>query len=1632
MAPVPLASTPFPPSSLSFPTHFFSHPLLQQLHHQLTSHPNQLSSNHFSPHHHHPHPSDWKPVLLSALCSSLSSQLPTSLSSLSSLSSLLSSTSLLASSTSSLTPSSLSSSSLSIAERCLDSVEAAGKLLRALAGAGGAEGGVSRLLGGGLGSGGGAAAGGAAAGGTAGGEAGQGQGVAEVRVERLESIACSMTTAFFPRSLTASAGLRFWGSHSSSSSGSGGAGAGAGGSGSGSSGGSASGKSPPLALVAAAAEACLVADGFLWQAGGLLGAAKAAGDVLAVSSAGGLSGADGFQGSMVGSEDPWALQCGADGSTAVEPSFLESTIDLLLAVGFLRHVSTITDGLPPHAHLSVGPFQEASAAFGGLYADRGGSDFTAAAAAAAAAGAAAAAAAGGVAGRGTGGAGVWGRVGASGYATGRNNDQDDRDSIKYDIRYDLDHEEESASVREAWELWSLALTVTTCMFRALLPPPSLSDSLSLASSSGLPFSLSPSPASSSLSSTAARLALDFLSFQLPSLLAALSSPLHPSRSLLSLSTPTPPSSYASSLLFPHPSQGGEPYGTPGTSTGTAGGLGLWGAKGQQGQAGFGAGSAEQTKPGCSAAGGKAGLGVGDGKGGGAGGVRRLHSEYTDTVAIEVYSLALHSLHFLTSLLRRYFPSTADMAGGCADVAGMQQWSRRGVGGGEVGEGGWMGGFGGGGGGVMAGVMGGAASAVVVMGEGAPVLPAPEVLHGLEDQAVAIILDILASADQTNHPSSSTTPSQPPTNPPTFNPSSPLRPTTLFGNPSLSSPPARSSPSFPSSSSPSSSSLSSSSLPPARLAVCRLLLGVLVRALAVEVALVRLADPTMLPSALRLDDFDAAVQLIVQGEGQTGRHECKVSGGAREWQELVVEATQFSLLGVLVRALAVEVALVRLVGPTMLPSALRLDDFDAAVQLIVQDERQTRQYQKGRVVEQGAVDPVRCGGGGGARQHSHPPVVACQHASMPALHVKKASKPCPRYAPTAMDWQRQFPLLVAVLLVALSLSGDVIRPFTASPAASQAQSGPESATTAAPVAASGAGGAAQQVRQILSDRYPDLEVSLGNHPPPAYCQVLSKLLSAAQMAAMAVIFAGDSLLPAVGLPPPFPQWYEQIRTNRLGSAATVWIMGNVIHGSLASTGAFELVLDGRTPAKIASNPVPNPLSVTSAMLPTSTLMLSSPNAVSAVLTARSACTETLEQRRQTVPSLSVSSSCVSHQLKSTFSGFRLPLARSAITKSVPRNPLRRNRNLSTFRVVASSNHQAMAGASGTDTAGSGDSSSGLVVCFGEMLIDFVPTVNGVSLAEAPAFMKAPGGAPANVAVGIARLGGRAAFMGKVGEDEFGHMLGGILKTNGVDTSALRFDAGARTALAFVTLRSDGEREFMFYRNPSADMLLQPEELDLPLATSASVLHYGSISLITDPCKSAHLALLDAVETSSNTVLSYDPNLRIPLWPSQEAARDGILSIWNRAHIIKVSDEEVAFLTNGGDPYSDDVARSLFNLSHKTSSSGDGKGEGKLRLLLVTEGEKGCRYYTEQYQGRVDGFSVAAIDTTGAGDAFVAGFLRKLAGGSSSGFAALDSLLADEAKLKEALLFANACGAITTTVRGAIPALPDEMRVAQMLG
>ncbi|MCE2056118.1 protein kinase frk1 [Datura stramonium] len=318
-----------------------------------------------------------------------------------------------------------------------------------------------------------------------------------------------------------------------------------------------------------------------------------------------------------------------------------------------------------------------------------------------------------------------------------------------------------------------------------------------------------------------------------------------------------------------------------------------------------------------------------------------------------------------------------------------------------------------------------------------------------------------------------------------------------------------------------------------------------------------------------------------------------------------------------------------------------------------------------------------------------------------------------------------------------------------------------------------------------------------------------------------------------------------------------------------------------------------------------------------------------------------------------------------------------------------------------------SASGLIVSFGEMLIDFVPTVSGVSLAEAPGFLKAPGGAPANVAIAVTRLGGKSAFVGKLGDDEFGHMLAGILKQNGVKADGINFDKGARTALAFVTLRADGEREFMFYRNPSADMLLTPGELNLDLIRSAKVFHYGSISLIVEPCRSAHLKAMQ-VAKEAGALLSYDPNLRLPLWPSAEEARKQIKSIWDKADVIKVSDVELEFLT-GSDKIDDESAMSLWHPN--------------LKLLLVTLGEKGCNYYTKKFHGSVGAFHVKTVDTTGAGDSFVGALLTKIVDDQA--------ILENEARLKEVLRFACACGAITTTKKGAIPALPTESEALTLL-
>lgn len=312
----------------------------------------------------------------------------------------------------------------------------------------------------------------------------------------------------------------------------------------------------------------------------------------------------------------------------------------------------------------------------------------------------------------------------------------------------------------------------------------------------------------------------------------------------------------------------------------------------------------------------------------------------------------------------------------------------------------------------------------------------------------------------------------------------------------------------------------------------------------------------------------------------------------------------------------------------------------------------------------------------------------------------------------------------------------------------------------------------------------------------------------------------------------------------------------------------------------------------------------------------------------------------------------------------------------------------------------------VVTLGELLIDFVPTVSGVSLIDAPAFKKAPGGAPANVAAGLAKLGTTCAFLGKVGDDAFGIFLKETLEGAGVNTSGLVFSEKARTSLAFISLRADGEREFMFYRHPSADMLYEPAEVATDLIKNARFFHFGSISLIGEPSRSATLTALQ-IARENGVIVSYDPNLRLALWPNPEAAKAGMLSVWDQADLIKVSEDELFFLTG-----TDDLDLAVEGLWHK-----------HLRLMVVTLGKQGCQYYTRHFKGKVPGFAVKSVDTTGAGDGFVAGLIKGLLNRPQA--------WVDETELRTVCRFANAVGALTTTQRGAIPALPTHQQVDAFL-
>lgn len=318
----------------------------------------------------------------------------------------------------------------------------------------------------------------------------------------------------------------------------------------------------------------------------------------------------------------------------------------------------------------------------------------------------------------------------------------------------------------------------------------------------------------------------------------------------------------------------------------------------------------------------------------------------------------------------------------------------------------------------------------------------------------------------------------------------------------------------------------------------------------------------------------------------------------------------------------------------------------------------------------------------------------------------------------------------------------------------------------------------------------------------------------------------------------------------------------------------------------------------------------------------------------------------------------------------------------------------------------------IVCLGELLIDFVPESNGLPLSEVESFRKAAGGAPANVAAAVAKLGGRSRFIGKIGRDPFGQFLRDTLTGCNVEAALLETDE-ARTGLAFVSLKEDGDRDFLFYRDPAADMLLRADEVESAWLRDAAVYHYGSVSLIAEPCRSATLESAKKAR-SYGALVSYDPNVRLPLWGDSEHARREIIAALPYADLVKVSDEEIAFLCG-----TDDLAAGARELMAHGPSA-----------VIVTLGAQGCRAFTASAELTVPGIEVDCIDATGAGDGFVGGLLYQIA---RQGVTAVDlaGALAHTTLVTESLRFANIVGALTTTKRGAIASLPTLEEAEQRL-
>ena len=312
----------------------------------------------------------------------------------------------------------------------------------------------------------------------------------------------------------------------------------------------------------------------------------------------------------------------------------------------------------------------------------------------------------------------------------------------------------------------------------------------------------------------------------------------------------------------------------------------------------------------------------------------------------------------------------------------------------------------------------------------------------------------------------------------------------------------------------------------------------------------------------------------------------------------------------------------------------------------------------------------------------------------------------------------------------------------------------------------------------------------------------------------------------------------------------------------------------------------------------------------------------------------------------------------------------------------------------------------VLALGELLIDF--TENGISGQGNTIFEAKPGGAPCNVLAMLNKLGHKTAFMGKVGVDIFGNKLKAVLDEVGIDTSALVMDPDVRTTLAFVQTFADGDRDFSFYRNPGADMMLKEEELKTDMLSECEIFHFGTLSMTHDEVRRATKKAI-ALAKENGALISFDPNLRPPLWSSLDLAKEQVAYGLGQCDVLKISDNEIQWFT-GKEDYDEGIAV-LQETYH-------------IPLILLSLGKEGSRaYYKGLRVEKAPYLQENTIETTGAGDTF---------GGSCLHFVlkyGLDNL--DEEKLLEMLSFANGAASLITTRKGALKVMPEVDEVKKLI-